>query len=134
MKYQLRIAMTLALSLLFSTKLQARASEVPDRDHGPRYRMTRVPMVGTLRCENDSKAADTRCELEFVDEISGDKWDVRNSQSVADALSGKANPRGLRVRIDAERSPRFLLGGSFVDIRGIEPLSTGESPARSIAE
>lgn len=90
--------------------------------------LSEVKWMGTLRCANrETEVAhkkDHKCDLEFVNAETDEAWEVRENPALT-ALHEKSG-RDAIVHIDALRSPRYLLGGSYVQIKKVEtiPLET----------
>lgn len=115
---------TLALGYsLISTNSLARDGSVFGR--GPAYRLEPVTWVGTFRCEEKKHAEDHRkdhdCGLEFVNDETGQVWNVRDHETLATLHRKHDGP--VKARVSAMSSPRFLLGGSFIEVKTIEVLN-----------
>ena len=84
--------------------------------------LTSVKWMGLLRCEDQETLMEHKkgksCDLQFVEEESGEVWAVKESPTLA-AIHQKGS-RETQVHIEGLRSPRFLLGGSYVEIKRIE--------------
>ena len=94
-------------------------------DFSTRIRTTPVEMTGTLSCEPGSDGSDHQCQLRFVDEATQDAWDVQDVSGLS-SIHPRAE-KGFRARVQADRSPRFLLGGSYIRINRLEPLAPADS-------
>lgn len=86
--------------------------------------LTAVKFIGTLRCEDRETTADHKkehgCDLEFVNDETGEVWNVKENPTLTSVhQTGK---REIKAHIEAMRSPRYILGGSYVDIKKIETL------------
>lgn len=106
----------------------------------PDHIMTRTPeeltpitWVGSLHCEDKEPDAvhngNHKCDLEFTNKETGESWNVKANPTLT-AIHQKSN-RDQTVHIKGTRSPRYLLGGSYVEISEIETL---QSVARDAGE
>jgi hypothetical protein len=79
---------------------------------GPR--LTEVKMSGVLKCANQEHDSEQDCALEFVDGTSGEKWSVRKNPALEKTHA--LHEGGFQVSVTGKRSPRYLLGGSYLVI------------------
>jgi hypothetical protein len=85
--------------------------------HKPR--LSRVTLEGTLQCEKDnSNHQNGDCRLQFTNSENGEVWNVQEHPALA-KISVEHN-KPLRVRFEGFSSPRYLLGGSYIEIRKIK--------------
>ncbi len=87
--------------------------------------LTQVGWVGSFRCDEKQHGPthqkDHRCALQFVNQETGESWNVADNPQLS-AIHKKYDG-AVTARIEAMSSPRFLLGGSYVDIQRIAVLS-----------
>ena len=105
----------------------ARESSVRGRfDHSQRKPvLTDVKWSGTFRCDEKKHAIDHEknheCDLEFVSDDNDEVWNVKSNATLESMHQKYGGP--VKVKIEAVRSPRYLLGGSYVEIRKIELMA-----------
>lgn len=90
----------------------------------PSYTLEPVSWVGSFRCEEKlhetGHKKDHDCDLRFVNEETGEVWNIEDNPTLS-ALHQKYGG-AVKARVSAMSSPRFLLGGSFIEVKQIEVL------------
>lgn len=93
--------------------------------------LTEVSWVGTFSCDEKQHGPthkkDHRCDLQFVNNDSGESWNVKENPGLSE-LHQKYDG-AVTARIEAMRSPRYLLGGSYVDVKQIAVVAAAPMAA-----
>lgn len=120
MKTKLFIVNITLFATLSSIGLAREPRDYTDREPN----LTAVDWLGTLRCEDQETSAqhtrDHKCDLEFVNDETNEVWNVKNNPTLN--LMHQQSNKDLRIHIQAMRSPRYLFGTSYVDIKKVEAL------------
>lgn len=134
MKTKLFIA-SVALASTFSQMSIARDSSRFVVDRAPT--LFPVQLIGTLRCEDretdKDHRSDHKCDLEFVNDETGEVWNIKENPTLT-SIHQKGD-RETKAHIEGMRSPRYLLGGSFIQVHKIEtlPSKIAEVPTKNEA-
>ena len=114
-------AILMMAAVLTCPAVWARSSSLSFR---PSFTLEPVIWVGSFRCEEKlhevGHKKDHDCDLRFVNEETGEVWNIKDNPTLS-ALHQKYDGP-VKVRVSAMRSPRFLLGGSFIRVKQIEVL------------
>lgn len=124
------LAILMMTAVLASQPVWARDRSWSSR---PSYTLTPVTLTGSFRCEEKLHETGHRnnheCDLRFVNEENGEEWNIKDNPTLSVMHQKFGGP--VKAKISAMSSPRFLLGGSFVEVSQIQVLSNGSasSPA-----
>ncbi len=118
------LSVGIIITSLSASVSYARTSSIRGRfDHSMRKPvLTDVKWTGTFRCEEKKHAVDHEknheCDLEFVNDDTNEVWNVKTTKALESMHQQYDGP--IKAQIEAVRSPRYLLGGSYVDIKNIK--------------
>lgn len=115
--------LALAAILFAFAPTAAPAADNPESDQ-PSYQLSSVELKGTLLCDEKVHSVTHEktheCDLQFLDEKAGEKWKIRNSSRAKMVHQSSNGP--TRVAVAGKSSPRFLLGGSYMELERIETI------------
>lgn len=119
------VALALSVALTVSSSSFARGGF--GRNGFKKPELTPVSWQGTFQCDEKIHTTDHSkehiCDLQFVNAESGEEWNVESNPAL-DSLHQKLGGP-VTARIDAKRSPRYLLGGSYIEVAKIEVPERG---------
>lgn len=132
----MKISKTIALSLVavsFFSNVSFGGGMFSASERRSKPILTEVNWVGSFRCDEkiheSNHPKNHECDLEFVNDETGDAWTVKSTPELLSIHQKENGP--VRAKVEALRTPRYLLGGGYVKVIKIELLKDTKSQVGS---